>query len=288
LELAVGRHTIPCVRFLSGPPRPAEIPFVQLSEGWVIRLNLDELKKTRAALEKGRSLPPQGFDLSGILYRLDQELAYRSSVIQQVGYDRPFLRSHLVTWQPVAMPLAPRPDEQCFACLRADLCRYTTSSRTVGRSSSVSIPLGHGFRYRVGGSSGYRIREEHLTVVDRGSLVITNARIAFVGAKRATSTDLAKLISVQPHGNGIEVFRQGKESADIFRTNSDEVVFALMLASEKASWDLERQLAAAPHKRLTRTSSHLADEIRSLDQLRVDGLISNEEFEARKRRLLES
>src|SRR5579859_6504495 len=69
----------------------------------------------------------------------------------------------------------------------------------VGRSQGVSIPLGHsGVRYRVGQSRGHYVQgTEEPTVIDSGTVVVTNQRVVFVGANRTTEWAYAKLISMQ-------------------------------------------------------------------------------------------
>jgi hypothetical protein len=52
----------------------------------------------------------------------------------------------------------------------------------IGKSQGVSIPLGHGFRYRVGAMKGtYVPGDDVQTALDRGNLLLTNQRLIFNG-----------------------------------------------------------------------------------------------------------
>jgi hypothetical protein len=70
-----------------------------------------------------------------------------------------------------------------------------------GRSQGVSIPIatigGRSVRYRVGASKGHYVQgAEQPTVVDRGTLYISSARVVFQGASRTRQCDLGKLVAV--------------------------------------------------------------------------------------------
>jgi hypothetical protein len=68
-----------------------------------------------------------------------------------------------------------------------------------GRSQGVSIPIGslggRAVRYRVGASRGHFVPgAEKPTIVDTGTMVITNTRVVFVGAKETRECLFDKLI----------------------------------------------------------------------------------------------
>lgn len=71
-----------------------------------------------------------------------------------------------------------------------------------GRSSGLSIPVasigGHAVRYHVGASKGHYVQGAPvLTVIDHGTVFVTNRRVIFTGAKQTRQCDFAKLISVE-------------------------------------------------------------------------------------------
>jgi uncharacterized Zn finger protein (UPF0148 family) len=77
----------------------------------------------------------------------------------------------------------------------------------VGASQGVSIPIGkignRPIRYRVGASRGHYVQGAlEPTVTDKGSLVITNQRIVYLGVNKTIECAFAKLIAIN-HSNGL-------------------------------------------------------------------------------------
>ena len=82
----------------------------------------------------------------------------------------------------------------------------------------MSFPIGHtGIRYRVGTFRGHPVRETELVDVDTGSLVLTSARLAFVGAAKSVVVLYTKLLHVEAYSDALAVFREGRENPDFFR-----------------------------------------------------------------------
>jgi hypothetical protein len=86
--------------------------------------------------------------------------------------------------------------------------------------SGPSFRIARGFWYRFGSSRGTSESHEELRAVDRGTLVLTNQRLIFVGLARTTSVDLEKIVSIEPLGDGIRLHREGKEKAQYFQLSS--------------------------------------------------------------------
>jgi hypothetical protein len=152
------------------------------------------------------------------LQRLSDELKRRKEVESNLGFDALGLQADLVAngLRPISANLVLKPKEIAVASSPATLSRYKTRTQYVGGSQGLSIPLGHGFRYRVSSFRGHPIQTDVLSQLDQGTLVITNQRLVFLGTKRDVSTPVAKLLQVEPFSNGIAVSREGKESRDIY------------------------------------------------------------------------
>lgn len=70
-----------------------------------------------------------------------------------------------------------------------------------GRSQGFSIPVasigGRSIRYRVGASKGHYVQgQEQPTVIDRGTLYVTSARVVFQGGAQTRQCDLRHLVAV--------------------------------------------------------------------------------------------
>ncbi len=72
-----------------------------------------------------------------------------------------------------------------------------------GASSGFSIPIGStGVHYRIGQSRGTFVQgEENPTVIDTGTVVITDQRVVFMGAKRTVEWAFQKLVAIQHYQN---------------------------------------------------------------------------------------
>lgn len=82
-----------------------------------------------------------------------------------------------------------------------------------GGSHGVSFPLGGGIRYRVGAHRGHIVKEDKFVETSRGVLIISNQRLflhPFPGHK-PLSIPLNKILSYHCFGNGIEVYKEGRE-----------------------------------------------------------------------------
>jgi hypothetical protein len=75
----------------------------------------------------------------------------------------------------------------------------------VGSSQGVSIPLGHGFRYRVGAMKGTYIPGDDVqTPLDRGSLLLTSMRLIFNGRIKTQEWAFAKWTGADTSENEME------------------------------------------------------------------------------------
>jgi len=82
-----------------------------------------------------------------------------------------------------------------------------------GGSHGVSFPIGGGIRYRVGAHRGHVQREDRLVETSRGALLISNQRLFLHPSPghKPLSIPINKILSYQCFGNGIEVYKEGRE-----------------------------------------------------------------------------
>lgn len=95
-----------------------------------------------------------------------------------------------------------------------------------GGSHGVSIPIGYGVRYRVGSHRGHIQREDRLLETSRGALVVTNQRLLLHPSpgQKPLSIPLTKILSYQCFGNGIEVYKDGREKGYFLSINNSSSV----------------------------------------------------------------
>jgi uncharacterized Zn finger protein (UPF0148 family) len=82
-----------------------------------------------------------------------------------------------------------------------------------GGSHGISFPIGGGIRYRVGAHRGHIQREDRLVETSRGALIISNQRLFLHPSPghKPLSIPLNKILSYQCFGNGIEIYKEGRE-----------------------------------------------------------------------------
>lgn len=98
----------------------------------------------------------------------------------------------------------------------AKLSEDRTTSQHVGGSAGVSVPLGHGFRFRTGSYHGHTIHTEHLTQIDVGNLIVTTQRIVFVGGKSTFTVPVAKVLHTILYKNGVDVRAENRKKREVF------------------------------------------------------------------------
>ena len=157
-------------------------------------------------------------ELANTTTRLLAEIARRKAAVATFGFDAPAVQADLIAngVRPIQTSLVLKHDEIAVAQTPARLCRYRTHTQYVGSSQGISIPLGHGFRYRISGFRGSPIQVESLVNVDAGTLVVTNQRLVFLGSKRDVATPIAKLLQIEGFSNALGIGREGKETRDIY------------------------------------------------------------------------
>jgi hypothetical protein len=104
-----------------------------------------------------------------------------------------------------------------------------------GRSSGISMPVGGGFRYRVGHSRGEYVPGDYEdTAIDSGNAYITDKRVIFQGDHQTRECQFAKLIGYQHYGDWATTFsvsnRQKPTTLRYWSNVADTFAFYLALA----------------------------------------------------------
>lgn len=83
-----------------------------------------------------------------------------------------------------------------------------TGKKYVGGNSGVSFKICKGVYYRTGASKGHSVDYDYTESIGRGSLVITNKAIYFVGAK-TIKLIISKIVTLEPYSDGIKIQKEG-------------------------------------------------------------------------------
>lgn len=176
------------------------------------------LQQARDHRSRASDLTSQKEAASELLAHLTTEIARRKEVVKELGFDALGVLADLDVngIRPISTSLVLKSKEVAAYEVPATLSRWSTRTQYVGGSHGVSIPLGHGLRYRVSSYRGHPVQSQSLSRVDSGQLVVTNQRLVFIGSKKDVSTPVAKVVHVEPYSDAVGIGREGKESRDVY------------------------------------------------------------------------
>jgi len=92
-------------------------------------------------------------------------------------------------------------------------------SQTRGGYAGPTIRVAKGVSFRMGSVAARSESHEELRNIDKGTLVLTNKRLIFMGSKRTTNIDLRKIISITAYKDGIASQRENKQKTKILHRN---------------------------------------------------------------------
>lgn len=161
---------------------------------------------------------------------------------------------------------------------------YHQKNAVVGRKSSsagVSFRVAKGVTFRTGGGGSEYVREVVAEKFD-GNLYITNQRIIMLAPKHGFDIPLAKITQLCIHDDGIAVYTGAK--CYFALTEHIEMISCIYGLIRKVMSEQET-IVAKPEKREIQHKS-VTDNIREYKKLLDEGIITEEEFEKKKRQLL--
>jgi len=111
----------------------------------------------------------------------------------------------------------------------AYLLKEVTDRELRGASQGISVPLGHGVRYRVGSMRGHMVTiGSHWTDADQGALTLTERRLVYHGERQTIEFPLAKLAALNVYGDAIDVGATNRKTNSHFRVGTPELVAGLI------------------------------------------------------------
>jgi hypothetical protein len=180
----------------------------------------DELRREASKLQQqAREATGSADQLEAACNQRADEIKRRHEAMKQMGFDSLYEAALLQAHGPSAVesPLILKRGEQAYFTSAATLARHKRRVTVRGASQGFSFPIGHtGIRYRVGTFRGEPVSRDYLAPIDSGTLVLTNQRLAFIGTQKSVAYQLPKILHVEAYTDGLGVFKEGRESADLF------------------------------------------------------------------------
>jgi hypothetical protein len=90
-----------------------------------------------------------------------------------------------------------------------------------GNRHGSSMRMGFGYSTGSGGYTSITETREQLKTVDEGTLVVTDQRVAFLGALKTIAIDVDKIIGVDESRDGIALHCEGKEKVESFKISEE-------------------------------------------------------------------
>jgi len=123
-------------------------------------------------------------------------------------------------------------DEAVLLETPVDLLKEVTDREFRGGPQGVSIPLGHGIRYRAGAMRGHMVTiGTHWATADSGRLTITDTRIVYHGGRKTLEFPFTKLATLNVHSDAIDLGVTSRQSTSSFRTGDPELVAGIVRAA---------------------------------------------------------
>lgn len=120
-------------------------------------------------------------------------------------------------------------NEQTHWACSALLRKRKNITKSYGYSGpTASIRIMKGFSYRMGQIKVQRQTVEVMTIEDTGTLWLSNKRIGFHGAKKSFAIEYKKIHSLEATGDGLVLFKQGRERPFIITPEDYDVPLAIL------------------------------------------------------------
>ena len=120
-------------------------------------------------------------------------------------------------------------NENCYITMNAEWLETRTVTQRINYGGpALRIKIMKGVYYRAGSVGVQRITSEELTVIDSGTLYITNKRMIFIGNKRSNNIPINKILSVTPYIDGVGIEKDSGKSP-IIRVSFNADILAMIL-----------------------------------------------------------
>lgn len=115
------------------------------------------------------------------------------------------------------------------------LAEDKTSSKRVGGSSGISVPIGHGVRVRAGSYQSHTVKKTQLTKIEQGHFTITTKRLVFTGARNSIVLQLNKILNTMIYKDGVEIRVENRQKREVFLCEGPKLLYDYILAAIQLS-----------------------------------------------------
>jgi Protein of unknown function (DUF2510) len=128
--------------------------------------------------------------------------------------------------------------EEAYGAFDASLMKEVAIRQYQAGTSSVSVPLGGGIRYRVGGVRGRSVViGSELVAADTGVLVVTSQRSVFTGQAKTLEFRNDKLVGMEQYTDGLRLNVSNRQAASLFKFPTGPSIAAALISASVAHSD---------------------------------------------------
>jgi len=112
---------------------------------------------------------------------------------------------------------------------KADVSLYENRKVATGvkyAGPTYRLKIAKGFYYRLGDIQTQRASKDVMTLIDSGTLHVTNKRIVFNGSKGTKTIKYSQIIDLHPYSDGIEIVKETGKPPTFILNNSDGVALS--------------------------------------------------------------
>ena len=175
--------------------------------------------------------------------------------------------------------------EVCYYCNTASAIhqKNVVTGRTSG-GAGVSFRVAKGVSIRTGGGNSQVIRE-NVNEYFEGTLYITNIRIILLAPKYGFDLYISKITQLLYKDFGLEIF-SGSKCYQVLTADRDNIQELVELMNSQRVFKDEKWLKKQHQNPVNSTTPDIKKELTDLKWLLDEGIITQEEFDAKKKQLL--
>ena len=187
------------------------------------------------------------------------------------------------------------PDEKCYYVGPACGAKIkTVTTGYAGKSKGTSIRITKGVSYHSGGSQGQAIREQVLEPSTLGTFIMTGKRFVLLTDRYGFEIPAEKVLNIELRPDGLGLHVKNKMHIVLSDDASKLAVILNILSSATQEYDAQKKIEESQPKPKTKSNKSSKSEdvdaivadIRKYKALADDGIITEEEFQAKKKQLL--
>lgn len=179
------------------------------------------------------------------------------------------------------VPIMLSKDEKCYIRIDGVNLQEERSVRvSTGGYGGFSFRVAKGVYARTGSFGASSESHLELRLIDTGTLYVTNKRYIFDGSKKNIQGELKKIISIETYSNGIKISRGRTDEGYLWPGDGEYVGAVISGMVKNISGGTSQPIASK-----SITSQNISD-LEKLAELKEKGIITEEEFNAKKKQIL--